>query len=74
MRRVDLKTLRTLSKWLVLVGALNWGFVGLFGVNLVTVFLGSWPMLEKWVYILVGVAGTWGLLARLGVVSSGKRK
>lgn len=47
---------------LVIVGALNWGLVGVgyfFGGNwnLVNLILGSWPMLEHVVYLLVGVAG-----------------
>lgn len=41
---------------LVLVGALNWGAIGLFGINLVDRLLGSVPMLEKIVYILVGAS------------------
>lgn len=41
---------------LVIVGALNWGLVGLFEFNLVAALLGSMPMVEKVVYILVGAA------------------
>lgn len=47
---------------LVLVGALNWGLVGLGGflkmnLNVVNLLLGSWPTIESIVYLLVGVAG-----------------
>jgi hypothetical protein len=42
---------------LVIVGAVNWGLVGLFGLDLVDKILGSIPMLAKIVYILVGIAG-----------------
>lgn len=42
---------------LTVIGALNWGLVGLFNYNLVNALLGSLPGLEKLVYILVGVAG-----------------
>ncbi len=43
---------------LVLVGALNWGFVALGGYvgsnfNLVNLLLGSWPVVEQAVYLLV---------------------
>ena len=38
---------------LVVVGALNWGLIGLFNLNLVSTLLGMGP-LEKLVYILVG--------------------
>ena len=41
---------------LVLVGALNWGLVGAFNWNLVNALLGGWPMVEKVVYILVGLS------------------
>lgn len=41
---------------LVLVGALNWGLVGVAKFNLVFALLGSWPMVERVVYVLVGVA------------------
>jgi len=46
---------------LVIIGALNWGLVGLGGflgmnLNVVNLLLGSWPMVEWVVYILVGIA------------------
>ena len=41
---------------LVLVGALNWGFVGLFNFNLVTTLFGDGSMLTAVVYDLVGLA------------------
>lgn len=70
---MDVKLLRTISKWLVLIGAVNWGLVGLFNFNLVSAVLGSWPVSVKWAYILVGAAGTWGVLAKLGIVAGGKK-
>ena len=41
---------------LVVVGALNWGFVGVAGVNLVEVLLGTGALTQV-VYILVGLSG-----------------
>lgn len=46
---------------LVLVGALNWGLVGIGAFmganwNVVNVLLGAWPQVEWVVYILVGVS------------------
>lgn len=41
---------------LVVVGALNWGLVGLLNFNLVSALFGTWPMLEKVIYILVGLS------------------
>ena len=43
-----------------MVGALNWGLVGLFDYNLVHVLLGG-VGLEKIVYILVGVSAVFEL-------------
>ncbi|MEK7137086.1 MAG: DUF378 domain-containing protein [Patescibacteria group bacterium] len=48
---------------LIIVGALNWGLVGAFNVNVVEMLLGSWPMLLRIVYVLVGLAGLGGLVA-----------
>lgn len=53
---------------LVLVGALNWGLVGLGMLvsgsdwNLVNLLLGSWPTLEAVVYLLVGVSAVYSLV------------
>ncbi len=52
-----MKELHMAAFLLVFVGALNWGLMGLFGMNLVMNVLGAWPMVEKLVYILVGVSG-----------------
>lgn len=43
---------------LVLVGALNWGLVGLFNFNLVTALLGGLG-LETIAYILVGLSAVY---------------
>lgn len=51
-----MKGLHMLTFTLLIVGGLNWGLVGLFGLNLVNSVIGSWPMVEKLVYILVGVS------------------
>jgi uncharacterized membrane protein YuzA (DUF378 family) len=44
---------------LVIIGALNWLLVGLFGFNLVNALFGAAPTLEALIYILVGLAGLW---------------
>ncbi|HEX8966186.1 MAG TPA: DUF378 domain-containing protein [Patescibacteria group bacterium] len=54
-----MKFLHILSFILVIVGALNWGLVGLFRFNLVMALFGSWPTVEQIVYILVGLAGVY---------------
>lgn len=57
-----MKNLDTVAWWLVIIGAVNWGLVGAFQINLVNEVLGSMMMLEKIVYILVGLSGVYLLL------------
>lgn len=42
---------------LVVIGALNWGLVGLFGFDLVAALFGPMSFLSRIVYSLVGLAG-----------------
>ena len=51
---------------LLWVGGLNWGLVGLLNYNLVNMLLGSWPSVEKLVYILVGAAAVYELATHMG--------
>lgn len=51
-----MKGMHKLAFLLLVVGGLNWGLVGLFDFNLVGVLFGAWPLVEKVVYILVGLA------------------
>jgi uncharacterized membrane protein YuzA (DUF378 family) len=57
--------LKTVSKWLVVLGAIEVGLMGVMNFDLIGSLLGSWPMLVKVVYILVGIAGLWGAYAML---------
>lgn len=51
----DLVLVEWVAWVLVLIGAINWGLVGLLGLNLVEVIFGS--LLSRLIFILVGVAG-----------------
>lgn len=59
------KNVEMLGMILVIVGALNWGLVGLGWLmggadwNVVHMLLGSWQTVEAVVYILVGLSGLW---------------
>jgi len=50
---------------LVIVGAINWGLLGLLGFNLVTVLLGEGTMLTTVVYDLIGLSGVYALFLML---------
>ncbi|HSD98549.1 MAG TPA: DUF378 domain-containing protein [Patescibacteria group bacterium] len=51
---------------LLFVGGLNWGLVGLFNLNVVMWLLGSWPTVERAVYVLVGLSAVWALFTHMG--------
>lgn len=59
---IIIKTLHMIAFPLVLVGALNWALIALFDFNLVTTVVGSWPSVEKLVYVLVGASAVWLLV------------
>ena len=46
---------------LVIVGAINWGLIGLFGFNLVAAMFGEASILTRIIYVLVGVSGLWSI-------------
>jgi len=50
-------TLDWVALVLVIVGALNWGLVGLFSLDLVATIFGSIGWLQTVVYVLVGLSG-----------------
>lgn len=50
---------------LVIIGGLNWGLIGAFDFNAVHFLFGSMPMVQKVVYILVGVSAVFLLLRSL---------
>lgn len=50
------------SIFLILLGAINWGIIGLLGFNIINILFKALPMLEKLIYILVGVSAINSLL------------
>jgi uncharacterized membrane protein YuzA (DUF378 family) len=53
-----MKTLQIISLTIMIIGALNWGLIGLFDFDLVaTIFGGMDALGSKIVYILVGICG-----------------
>ena len=51
-----------LSLLLVIIGAVNWGLIGLFQFDLVAfLFGGQGALISRIVYALVGAAGLWSI-------------
>jgi len=45
---------------IVIIGAINWGSIGLFGLDLVAaIFGGQAAMMSRVIYTIVGIAGVW---------------
>jgi uncharacterized membrane protein yuzA len=56
-RRKKMKTLQKVCLVLTIIGALNWGLIGLFDFNLVATLFGTDNVITRIVYVLVGIAG-----------------
>ena len=52
-----MNTLYKVCLILIIIGAINWGMVGLFDINLVTLLFGAKSVLTNIVYALVGISG-----------------
>lgn len=56
-----MKALNGIVLALIVIGAINWGLIGLFNFNLVSYLFGSLTALSRVIFILVGLAGIWSL-------------
>jgi uncharacterized membrane protein YuzA (DUF378 family) len=57
-----MKALNVITLILVIIGGLNWGLVGLLGVDLVAALFGAGSILSRLVYALVGASAVWQLI------------
>lgn len=52
-----METLQKSTLVVTLIGAINWGLIGLFNLNLVSLLFGVDTVLSNLVYIIVGICG-----------------
>lgn len=52
-----MNTLQKICLIITIIGAINWGFVGLLDINLVEAILGVDSMIARIVYSLIGLTG-----------------
>ena len=57
------KSIDVIAYSLLLIGALNWGLVGLFGFDLVAAIFGQMSVLSRLVYAIVGLAAFYDVLS-----------
>lgn len=50
---------KSLVAWVLALGAINWGLVGVMNVNVIESVLGAGTVLTRVAYALVGVAGVY---------------
>ncbi len=58
-----MKTVTLVAVVLLIVGGLNWGLVGAFDYNLVDSLFGEGSVLARVVYVVVGLAAVWKVVA-----------
>ena len=56
-----MKIIDNIALALIIIGAINWGLIGLFNFNLVDTLFGIGTVLSRIVYTLVGISGLWAL-------------
>ena len=56
-----MKVVDTIALVLIIVGAINWGLIGLFEFNLVDTIFGTMSVISRIIYVLVGISGLWGI-------------
>ena len=49
---------------LVIIGAINWGLVGFFGLDLVAFLFGSMSVLSRIIYAVIGICGLYAISFR----------
>lgn len=57
-----MNALKLITQILVIVGALNWGLVGIFSFDLVAAIFGDMSAVSRLVYSLVGISAVYQLL------------
>ena len=61
-----MRTLDVIVAVLLVVGGLNWGLVGLFDFDLVETLFSSIPVVQKTVYVLVGLSAIYQIIGLKG--------
>ena len=56
-----MKVIDTIALVLIIIGAINWGLIGIFNFNLVDTLFGTMSVLSRIIYTLVGISGLWGI-------------
>ena len=47
---------------LIIIGAVNWGLIGFFNLDLVSLIFGNMSMITRIIFAVVGIAGVYSLV------------
>jgi uncharacterized protein len=67
-----MKLIHSLAMILAIIGAVNWGLVGLFQFDLVAAIFGPASMLSRLVYTFVGLAGLTLAFTAIAMCNTGR--
>ena len=56
-----MKYIDCIAHVLVIIGAINWGLIGFFDFNLVSLIFGDMTVWSRIIYALVGIAGLYAI-------------
>ena len=56
-----MKAIDYIVQVLVIIGAINWGLVGFFGLDLVAFLFGSMSVLSRIIYAVIGICGLYAI-------------
>lgn len=56
-----MKIIDKIALVLVIIGAINWGLIGIFKFDLVATIFGQMTMISRIIYTLVGISGLWAI-------------
>ena len=56
-----MKIIDKIALILIIIGAINWGLIGIFKFDLVAAIFGNMTVMARIIYALVGISGIWGI-------------
>ncbi len=56
-----MKIIDKIALALVIIGAINWGLIGILNFNLVDTIFGAMSVISRIIYALVGISGLWAI-------------
>ena len=54
--------LDVLALILIIIGAINWGLIGFFNLDVISLLFGSLSMIPRIIYAIVGIAGVYSIV------------